>query len=743
MLEAMRRPSWLTRRVVRRAVTVAVLSSAVVPFAVLGTIMASFIFLPLPASLPQARAAEGSQFSKVLDADGNQIAVFREFEQNIPVNKEDIPEHLKLAVIAAEDRSFYDHGGIDIRGTVRALWADVRNRGLVQGGSTITQQYVKNAYVGQERTVIRKVREAILASQLDRQLDKEQILFLYLSNVYLGEGAYGVGAASETYFRKPVSQVTISEAALLAGLIPAPSRYEPRGNPELAESKRKLVLRLMLEEGSITQAQHDEALAQPVWLATQGPPPGPVTLVHPPQVQQTQFPYFVDYVRRYLIERYGPEKVFRGGLTIQTTLDARLQGLAEKVVADSLKGTASPIEMSLVSVEPQTGYVKALVGGRDFYNGPFAQVNLALGGCPRKPAEPDVVIEVAASCWEGDGDSGGGAGRQPGSSWKPFVLAAAFAKGVSPSKTYPAPNEYRIPGCEGDKCTIGNYEGASFGTADLRRATWKSINTVYAQLINDVGIKETAEMAKKLGIRSAWESPRFHGISYSLGVLDVSPLDMASAYGVFAARGLRAAPTPIVKVVDAEGRTLEDNFGDRAERVLDEVVADNVTDVLKGVITSGTGGRADIGRPAAGKTGTAQAYRDAWFVGYTPTLSTSVWIGNAEKPTPLTNIRGVRNVAGGTIPAQTWHDFMGPALEGVKVTEFSEPAPIAPLADAIKRAARGDIDPGPQRQPEDIGPGGEYLKEPAAPEADVPTTTTTTFPTSSTTSTTRPGFPRP
>ena len=288
-------------------------------------------------------------------------------------------------MISAEDRNFYEHGGVDLRGSLRALWADLRNQELAQGGSTLTQQYVKNAYTNKERTITRKVREAILATQLDRQFEKEEILFRYLNDVYLGEGAYGVGAASETYFRKPVSQLSLSEAALLAGLIPAPSFYEPRGNPQGAENKRKLVLGFMLEEGYLNQQQHDEALAQPVWLDTQGPAPGPVTLVYSPLQQATQFPYFVDYVERYLKARYGPDKVDRGGLQIQTTLDIDMQRAAEESVANALKGTAPPVEMALASVEPPTGFVKSLVGGRDFYNGPYAQVNLALGKCPTPP----------------------------------------------------------------------------------------------------------------------------------------------------------------------------------------------------------------------------------------------------------------------------------------------------------------------------------------------------------------------
>ena len=716
-------------RSILRAVVLFLLCSAAVPLGVTATILATFIFAPLPATIPDPKTLAASQISIVLDANGDEIGQFREFEQNIPVKPEDIPEHLKQAVIVAEDRNFYSHGGVDVRGSMRALLADLRSQQLAQGGSTITQQYVKNAYTGSERTVIRKVREAILASQIDRQFEKEDILFKYLSTIYLGEGTYGVGAASESYFRKPVGQLTLSEAAMIAGLIPAPSRYEPRGNPELAEQKRMVVLNTMLNQGVITQQQFDEAAPQKVWLASRGDPPGPRTVVFPPQQQHSKYPYFVDYVGRYLIAKYGPAQVFKGGLRIQTTLEPEIQEAAERTIADQLKGTKSPLEMSLVAVEPPTGYVKALVGGREFQQ---SQVNLALGGCPRQPTDDRIKAEVRAPCWDGESVGGGGLGRQPGSAFKPFVLATAFAKGMSPTKTYSAPAVFRIPGCRAtkeSKCTIGNSEGGGGGSATLRTATVKSINTVYAQLVRDVGCKETAEMAKKLGIESSWYSPQFHTCSgsYALGVIDVSPLNMAASYGVFANRGVRVNSTPVLKVVNAKGEVLEDNTKPKGERVIDEAVADNVTDVMRGVITNGTATRANIGRPAAGKTGTGQNYTNAWFVGYTPTLSTSVWMGYSDSQNkPLLRIRGHSRVFGGTIPATAWHNFMQAALKDVPVTDFSEPAPIKAIADALQRRAREGIDPGAKSNVEGTGDGGPYVVEPGAPTVEPPTTTTST-----------------
>lgn len=758
-----------------RTTAIFVICSAAVPITVAVVVLASFIFLPLPAKLPEAKPIEAGQVSRVYDQNGVEIGQFREFEQSLPVRPADIPLHMKQAVIASEDRNFYTHGGVDVRGSARALYADIQGRGIAQGGSTITQQYVKNTYVGKERTITRKVREAIVASQLDRQVDKDDILFKYLDSVSLGNGAYGVGAASETYFRKPVSQLTISEAALLAGLIPAPSRYEPRGRGDngqngtlLAEGKRQLVLRNMLGEGYLTQAQYDEAFAQVIWLegSTPAPPATPHTAVYQAQSPPTAYPYFMDYVEKYLKGKYGEKKVDTGGLRIQTTLDPKVQAEAERSVADALKGTPTakitkgpragqptPLEMSLVAVEPQTGFVKAFIGGRDFNaeNDPGAQVNLGLGGCYKPPDK--VPVEVEATCWaldaEGKFPMSGGSGRQPGSAFKPFVLAAAFEKGVQPSKVYPAPNAFRVPECKPTPafdCTIGNYEGGSFGSADVRTATHKSINTVYAQLIRDVGCKETGEMTKKLGVTSAWYSPQVHTCSgsYSLGTLDVSPLEMASAYGVFANRGLRQDSTPIVRVEDREGNVLEDNRRREPVRAIDEVIADNVTDVLRGVITSGTGRNADIGRPAAGKTGTSQGSKNSWFVGYTPTLSTAIWVGFRDEPIPMRGIKGCSMMTGGCLPAKTWKSFMGPALSDVPVTEFSEPAPIKIITDKISKAARTGIDPGTQRKPSGTGLGGPYIVGPPPPKADAPpaaaATTTTTAPAApaATTTTNRP-----
>ncbi|MEY2425850.1 MAG: penicillin-binding protein [Actinomycetota bacterium] len=721
-----------------KTMSVLLFSALTVPPAVAFTVIASLIFLPLPVNLPRERASVTSRISHVYDINGNEIAVFREFDQNIPVKPEDLPISLKQAVISSEDRSFYRHSGVDLRGSFRALVADLRGRSVKQGGSTITQQYVKNVYTGNERTITRKVKEAVLANRVDRKLSKEEILFRYLNTIYLGEGAYGVGAASETYFHKSVKDLTLSESALLAAVIPAPSIYQPRGNPDGANVRRLNVLATMLREGYITQQAHDEAAAQNVWPVTKGKAPGPATLIQQPVKEFRKYPYFIDYVEKYLRARgYDPD---RAGLRIETSLDPAVQRDAEKSIADSLSGTVAPLEMALVSIEPPTGFVRAIVGGRDFYSGLSANVNLGLGGCPKHPPA-DSAVTVEPACWSDPTAEipGGGPGRQTGSSFKPFTLAAALEQGIPPSKVFPAPSVYTVPGCRPTPqfdCKFGNNEGHGGGSQSIATATAQSTNTVYIQIAQLVGMKNVIEMAKKLGVGGAYLAPRVHGsgLPLTLGALDTSPIDMAAAYAVFANRGQRAPATPIIRVTDSTGKVLIDNRKPKTERVIDEVVADNVTALLRGVITSGTGTAADIGRPAAGKTGSTNDNADAWFVGYTPTLSTAVWMGRTTGREPLLNIKGVRRVYGGTIPARTWKAFMSAALKDVPVSDFNEPAPIRSITDQLRRDARQGFDPGGRRDPLDITSGGKFEYDVAPPVAEEPPETTTT------TSTTQPPF---
>ena len=333
----------MDRTLLTRLCRMALVGAALMPLVVFALIWVAWRFENGPSEIPEPSALEAGRISRVLDVNGQEIGQFEEFEQNIPVKKADIPLRVKQAVIASEDESFYSHGGVSFRGVMRALKADLTAQEFAQGGSTITQQYVRNAYTGKRRTVGRKLREVVVAAQVDRRMDKEDILFEYLSTVYLGEGSYGVGAASENYFRKPVSQLNLSEAALLAGLIPAPSRYEPRGDPSAAEEKRRIVLDKMREKGFISDSEHSEATAQRIWTVPNANPTRPATVVHPARNMEARYPYFMDYVRRYLVARYGPETVFKGGLEVHTTLDPKMQAAAEKAVSDSLRGTSPPL----------------------------------------------------------------------------------------------------------------------------------------------------------------------------------------------------------------------------------------------------------------------------------------------------------------------------------------------------------------------------------------------------------------
>jgi penicillin-binding protein 1A len=583
-------------------------------------------------SLELAGDISAAQTTRIFDDSESPVllAELHGLENRDILPADQIPQVMRDAVVAIEDERFYIHSGVDFLGILRALWANVRNREIVQGGSTITQQLIKNAYVTDDQTLDRKLREAALAYQLEKKWSKEKILSEYLNIIYFGEGAYGVEAAARTYFGVHAADLTIDQAALLAGLPKAPSAYSPRRDPEAALGRRGLVLNKMYQQHYITSEQLQEALS------------APLALVETAGRDVVKVPYWVEMVREQLVARYGSSTVLGGGLRVYTSVDLRLQQEAEEVIAGILNEPGDP-SAALVSIDLRTGRMVAMVGGMDFDT---LQFNLATQGK-----------------------------RQPGSAFKPFVLVTALQQGMSPDTTYDS-------GPATIDLSSGPWEVSSTdeGPLTLADATARSSNGVYARLIMDVGADAVAKTARDMGIvTSLGEDPN---PAIALGGLTtgVSPLEMSMAYATLATGGERlssrvtfdplktAYPVTIVRVTDSSGNTLDQNDIVRT-RVLDPGLAAITTSCLQTVITSGTGTAADIGRPAAGKTGTTQNYRDAWFVGYTPELVTAVWVGYPSQQKAMTDVHGIK-VTGGSFPARIWAAFMKKALAGRPVSDF-------------------------------------------------------------------------
>jgi penicillin-binding protein 1A len=630
----------------------------------------------------------------------NAMAQLSAEEDRVNVRLEDVPDVLVDAVLAAEDRDFFTHGGLDPVGIGRALWSDLRNREAKQGGSTITQQYVKTVYLSSERTVTRKLKEAVLAVKLERELDKEEILERYLNAIYFGRGAYGVQAASRAYFGKDVDALVLHEAAFLASLIRSPESADPSRDAEEATRRRATVLTAMLEEGWIDQASYATADAVP-WVAG---------TTFEPRTQKQGLgtvagadygtEHFVEHVRRLLADKYGESAVYGGGLRVYTTLDLEMQEAAYEAVVGTLDQEGDPAG-ALVAVDDR-GRVRAMMGGRDFGSGEGeSEVNYALG------------------------TRAGGSGRQPGSSFKPFVLAEAVKQGISVRSVFNAPGRMVFPDAnDGDDWTVRNYGGTPQGRLDLIGATRVSSNTVYAQLMLEVGPANVVRLAKEMGIQH--DLPAVS--SLVLGTGETSPYDMAAAYSTLARRGVRITPTVITKVeqVEEDGSvTVLEEWSPDDERVLSEQEADIVTHCLEQVIESGTGKAAAIGRDAAGKTGTTQENRDAWFVGYTPTLTAAVWMGYPGTPgevtPPMDSVHG-REVTGGSFPAEIWRRFMREALAGERSGTFPE----------VTRFPGRVLNPG-LRLPDDGG-GATTSSSSTSTSSTAPEGTTTTLaPTTSTT----------
>jgi len=593
-------------------------------------------------SLDPARLQQREVDGYIYDRKGNRVlAVLRGKQSRILVGSTGISDRMKLAIVAIEDKRFYEHRGVDIHGILRAVLQDVRHKQVVEGGSTITQQFVKNTYTQSQRSIGRKLKEAALAWQLEQRWSKDRILTAYLNTIYFGNGAYGVQQAALTYFHHGADQLGWAEAALLAGIPSDPSRYDPATNPQAARERRNLVLKEMLDQGDITYAEYANASraklpnAEDIHLSGER---GPA-------------PYFTNYVQQQLIDRYGAARVFGGGLRVRTTIDLNIQRFARQAITKWLTDPNGP-SAALVAVDPRDGSVLAMIGGNNYRK---SQFNLAVQG-----------------------------ERQPGSSFKPFVLATALKDGISPDSDFES-GPVQIP--LGDKVWyVHNYENSDLGRISLETATEVSDNTVYAQLTQLVGPGAIVRTAKKLGITS----PLKKYFAIGLGAEAVNPLEMARAFSAFDNRGVRidgAAfgnhPRAISLVQNEAGRMVDNNLP-VARPALTANTAALVTSLLQGVVRAGTGKNAQLsdGRPAAGKTGTTENYGDAWFVGYTPQLVTAVWVGYPTTLRPMLTEYHGDAVAGGTFPALIWKSFMERTLAYLRAPPTDFPSVSLPYSVA-------------------------------------------------------------
>jgi len=611
--------------------------------------------------------------SAIYDMHGTLITTLRE-ENRSSVPLERIPSVLQDAVVAIEDARFWEHKGVDPRAVARAASSNAASGEVSQGGSTITQQYVKLAILTPEQTLGRKLEEASLALALERNYSKELILELYLNTIYLGNGAYGVQAASQSYFGIPVEQLRVEQAAMLAGIIQAPSRNNPRADPASALKRRNLVLKRMRDQQYITNTQYKAAVAAPVELAELQA-----------QTEQAAYPapHFVDAVKAWLLndsDALGKtpgarrEALLRGGLSITTTIDLNLQAQAEKSISEVLPGQGTDPKIpdaALVSIEPGTGFVRAMVGGYNYFGThSYRQSNLAMGS-----------------------------GRQTGSAFKPIVMATALDAGVSPSKQFPSPTNARfnIPG------GVWNVKGGGgLGSGTMRDCAVVSSNTCFANVIQDpaVGPDKANEMAKKLGIVS---TKLVATPAMVLGPNNTTVEDMADVYATFANAGVRVPPTLVTKITGPDGSVIYQHAHTQS-KAIEPAVAAQVSTALQGVIAGGTGTSANIGREAAGKTGSAQNNTDAWFCGYVPQLATAVWVGFAE---PRANKSGQRSlvsmtspntritVFGGTYPAKIWASYMKGALLDTPELPLVAAEPPEPTTTTVPPANAAILAPVP------------------------------------------------
>jgi len=581
--------------------------------------------------LSSVRPLALGQNSFLYAADGSALGVVPSVRNRQPVSLRQTSPWLRKATVAVEDRRFWRHGAVDPEAVVRAAVANVRAGRIVQGGSTITQQLVRNLYLGARSgpSLSRKLREVCLARKLEERWSKRRILVAYLNHVFYGNHAYGVEAAAWTYFSRPARKLDLAQSALIAGLPQAPSFDDPFRRPAAALARRNLVLRSMLESGFITAGQYGRAVRSPLGLD-----PGR-------RYVRMREPDFFRYAQRDLLRRFGANALRSGGLRVETTVDPRLQPLARRAMAAHLRARSDPAT-ALVAVDPSTGAIRALTSW--IPSGRRLQFSLP---------------------WQGR--------RQAGSAAKVFTLTAALEGGISLSSVWNGPSAITIPD---RRCLTGtdepwrphNYGDASAGTMTLLEGFARSVNTIFAQVVAEVGPDRVVRMAHRLGIRS----PLQPVCSITLGSQAVSPLEMTVAFATLAARGVRHDPQAIALVRAPDGRVLG-RLERKGRRALSQDVADQMTYALQRVVTSGTGTAAAIGRPVAGKTGTAEEYRDAWFCGYVPQLAACVWVGYPRAEIPLRNVAGFQRVFGGSIPALVWREFMAGALAGVPVRDFPTP----------------------------------------------------------------------
>jgi penicillin-binding protein 1A len=681
---------------------------------VFGMMMAVASDIPALEDEARFKAAKNS----VLLADSeerDELARLTGNENRVLLQEHQISPYIKNAVIAIEDKRFFEHRGVDYRGIARALWADVSSGSAQQGASTITQQFVKNALAAQgDRSVFQKLREAAAAYHLEKKWSKQKILTQYLNSVYFGNGAYGIESAMRTYFGEanghldvngepvvdPVTgepynfqehpeaaTATPEQAALLAGIIASPSAYDPLQDVTAAKARRDLVLDRMLEQGFITQAEHDDAV---------DPIPPRKEKVNPPQPDSDE-PYFTTWVTQQAVEKFGADRVFGGGMEIKTTLDPELQAAAE-IATGQIAGVGP--DVSLVTIENATGEVKAMVGGQSFREKPF---NLATNGH-----------------------------RQPGSAFKPFILLAALDTGKYGPGSVFASYQKDLPftNSQGKKDVfeVANYEDQYLGSASLTTATAQSDNSIYAELGMKVGRENVAEMANEMGIRTKLST----NPAMLLGGLKVgvTPLEMAFAYSTLANGGRRVCAEWAsykcgpVAIKGAEG---EDKPERKTKEVFSKTVADTAKTMLSYVITAGTGKRAAVGEFAAGKTGTTENYGDAWFCGFIDKYTTCVWVGYADSVQPMETEYAGSPVAGGTWPAAIWQSFTSQAIairdrreaekaaeEGEDSDETITPDPVAPAAPAVPAPEEGAQEPA---APDDAEQAPEPAPDPEpAPE---------------------------